>query len=79
MSAVARKPRRMHAHFPGTCQECGGDIERGDPILWSREAGARHADDDQCNESFASERLGPCGCTEYHMADCPLITDRFNY
>ncbi len=20
--------------------------------------------------------LGPCGCTDYHMADCPLMTDR---
>ena len=22
------------------------------------------------------DTLGPCGCTDYHMADCPLITDR---
>lgn len=21
--------------------------------------------------------LGPCGCVDYHMADCPLMTDRF--
>ncbi len=20
--------------------------------------------------------LGPCGCTDYHMADCPILTDR---
>ena len=23
------------------------------------------------------DALGPCGCTDYHMADCPLVTDRF--
>lgn len=21
--------------------------------------------------------LGPCGCIDYHMADCPTVTDRF--
>ena len=20
--------------------------------------------------------LGPCGCSDYHMADCPLVTGR---
>lgn len=24
------------------------------------------------------DALGPCGCVDYHMADCPLVTDRLN-
>lgn len=23
--------------------------------------------------------LGPCGCSDYHMADCPLMTERGSY
>lgn len=23
------------------------------------------------------DTLGPCGCTDYHMADCPLVTSRW--
>jgi hypothetical protein len=23
--------------------------------------------------------LGPCGCTDYHMADCPVLTERGGY
>jgi hypothetical protein len=26
------------------------------------------------NEDYLDDVLGPCGCTDYHMADCPLIT-----
>ena len=22
--------------------------------------------------------LGPCGCTDYHVADCPLMTANFS-
>lgn len=22
------------------------------------------------------DTLGPCGCTDYHLADCPLVTGR---
>ncbi len=28
---------------------------------------------DEGEDAFDSEALGPCGCTDYHMADCPLI------
>jgi len=28
---------------------------------------------------YDDDTLGPCGCTDYHMADCNLITDRFSY
>lgn len=33
---------------------------------------------DKGKELFDQEgdTLGPCGCTDYHMADCPLMTDR---
>ena len=26
-----------------------------------------------------SESLGPCGCTDYHMADCPTRTGSYDY
>lgn len=29
-----------------------------------------------CQEE-PTDALGPCGCTDYHMADCPLVTERF--
>ncbi len=32
---------------------------------------------DEMNPEESAEdefRLGPCGCTDYHMADCPLMT-----
>jgi hypothetical protein len=32
------------------------------------------ATDDQPHGS--GDSLGPCGCVDYHMADCPLLTDR---
>ncbi len=33
-------------------------------------------DDDRGIDPADEFRLGPCGCTDYHMADCPLMTDR---
>lgn len=29
------------------------------------------------SEPEQDESLGPCGCTDYHMADCPTRTDSF--
>ena len=26
------------------------------------------------DEEEASDTLGPCGCTDYHMADCSVVT-----
>lgn len=40
----------MKAKFNGTCRECGGHIEVGDDIRWSRAEGARHADQATCDE-----------------------------
>ena len=32
-------------------------------------------DEDKEREE-AEQTLGPCGCTDYHMADCPIRTAR---
>lgn len=34
--------KRMRARFPGECAECGGTIETGDEIYFSRTRGYRH-------------------------------------
>jgi hypothetical protein len=26
----------MESRYPGTCADCGGDISRGEPIIWYR-------------------------------------------
>jgi hypothetical protein len=31
-------------------------------------------EDHAAAERDANPTLGPCGCTDYHMADCPLMT-----
>ncbi len=31
-------------------------------------------DDDRGIDPKDNLTLGPCGCTDYHMADCPLMT-----
>jgi len=40
----ATTPKRMDAKFRGRCTACGDYFPAGTPILWSREAGAKHAD-----------------------------------
>ncbi len=37
-------PKPFNAKFAGTCTVCGGEINAGDVIYWSNEAGTRHAD-----------------------------------
>jgi hypothetical protein len=29
-------------------------------------------------QELPDEPTMPCGCTDYHMADCPLVTDRYD-
>jgi hypothetical protein len=55
--------------LPGdaTCQLCWLDADNG-----IHDA----PDDSDDDEDYV---LGPCGCTDYHMADCPLVTDRFAF
>lgn len=54
----------MKAKFNGKCRDCGGRIEAGDEIRWSRAQGARHADEQTCRdeadyraESLAEQRM----------------------
>lgn len=45
MSATATQVdqgKLITAQLPGLCAECGGSIERGDPIYFSRTLGPRH-------------------------------------
>jgi len=46
------------------CDACGTGLA-GDRYRYA----ARETEDDHGNET-----LGSCGCTDYHMADCPLRT-----
>ncbi len=39
----APKMREMYAKFPSRCAVCGGRVNEGDKILWSKEHGTRHA------------------------------------
>lgn len=41
--------------------------EGGDPVQFAFET-----EDERDDEAM------PCGCTDYHMADCPLITSRYD-
>jgi len=52
----------------GPCSLCGQG-ESGYMEGHSFAVLANGSDDDQPNET-----LGSCGCTDYHMADCPLRT-----
>lgn len=57
------------------------DTEAVDLADWVRTFGARLESNfaqiyDWATEYEEDETLGSCGCTDYHMADCPLVTSR---
>lgn len=64
----------MRARYNGVCKDCDGDIQAGDEIRWSKKLGARHAD---CDDHDHDDYRMACGCTDYHMADCDLVTSRY--
>jgi len=35
--------KKMHSKYNGTCKGCGGHIQRGELIAWSKKAGAFHS------------------------------------
>ncbi len=45
----------------------------GVPVTNEDMSGTEYEAREKVYDEFA---LGPCGCTDYHMADCPLLTDR---
>lgn len=49
--------KTMTAKYAGKCRACGGRIEAGDTIRWSRAAGANHADSGVCQDfgAFVAE------------------------
>lgn len=54
--------RTMTAKYPGVCSDCGGKIQRGELIQWSRGIGARHAHDCQAAKHAASfHKCWVCG------------------
>lgn len=34
---------------------------------------------DQAEQAAETDTLGPCGCVDYHRADCPLRTAQRDY
>jgi hypothetical protein len=57
--------------FPRRCPFCGStacEWDRG-TFLGCEDCGYDALED--------PDALGPCGCIDYHMADCPTVTDRF--
>jgi hypothetical protein len=48
----------MTAKFRGQCRSCGGRIYQGDPINWSRDAGASHAKCDEIGSGHSCVRCG---------------------
>lgn len=44
------------------CTECGGGLAHYPECAL------------MLAERNAPDTLGPCGCTDYHMADCPTVT-----
>ncbi len=76
--------RTLQARFPGTCIACGGSIARGERVNWGRGRGVWHLTerqianrpsrgswDDPIGCTTEDSTLGPCGCNDYHYADCP--------
>lgn len=52
----------MIAKYDGTCRSCGGAIEAGEEIKWSRGAGARHIN---CGASSARYGITQEGTRAY--------------
>jgi hypothetical protein len=52
------------------CPYCGSTATQweGDTLLCCEDCGF---------EEMGTYTLGPCGCVDYHMADCPILTDRY--
>ena len=40
--ANQNKENEMKAKYAGKCRDCGGNIQAGEQIMWSRDRGARH-------------------------------------
>jgi len=47
--------KQMMSKFSGKCKGCGGRINKGEPIIWSPEFGARH-DRDGCDKINGKSR-----------------------
>lgn len=52
--------RTMTARYSSRCRNCGGRIEEGDTIRWSRSTGAIHGSQSECDDfaAFAAEEAG---------------------
>ena len=57
------------------CAYCGAPILSDEQVC--REQGPDPDPNFALVCSPGSDALGPCGCIDYHMADCPTVTDRF--
>lgn len=68
--------RTMTAKYNGRCRDCGADLRAGDKIRWSKATGSLCAAG-ECESDGHSDRM-PCGCSDYHYADCPLVTSRYD-
>lgn len=56
---------------PPECGYCDGGHETCDC--------EQRLDDLALDEAVEDDYRMPCGCYEYHTADCPRVTDRFDY
>ena len=50
---------QMYSKFPGTCQACRTRFAAGTLIDWSRETGARHADETVCAQARQAAAVAP--------------------
>jgi len=60
------KPVTFVPPLPDVCASCGADVTN-DAGAWL-DAGTSHP------HTCPDDTLGPCGCTDYHLADCPTRT-----
>ncbi len=68
---------RIHGLLSGTNEEDGSLHSILDSLILLTFGRAFTIGASECvrgKVEFMTEVLGPCGCTDYHMADCPLMT-----